>query len=151
MAEMLVAYFSYSGNAKKIAQRVAELAKADLFEIKPKEAYSTDYQECIEEARKEVSEGARPELMEKPDDLSKYDSIVLGFPNWCSTCPMVILSFLEAYNLAGKKVYSFVTNGGGGCGNSTADIKNSSVGAEITESINGNDLTDDQIREWLGI
>lgn len=151
MAKTLVAYFSYSGNTKKTAQRVAELAKADLFEIKPKKAYSADYQTCIEEARKEVGEGARPELMDKLDDLSRYDTIVLGFPNWCSTCPMIILSFLEAYDLSGKKIYSFVKSGGGGCGNSTADIRNSSNGAEVTESINGNELTDDQISQWLGI
>ncbi len=151
MSKTLVAYFSYSGHAKKIAERIAELAGADLFEIKTVQAYSTDYHTCIDEAKKELSSNARPELSEKVADMGQYDRLVVGFPNWCSTCPMPVLSFLESYDLSGKQIDSFVTNGGGGCGKSTEDIKNSSKGANVTESVNGNDLTDQQIKEWLGI
>ncbi|MDE5966666.1 MAG: flavodoxin [Lachnospiraceae bacterium] len=151
MAGTLVAYFTYSGNAKKVAERVAELAGADLFEIQTAAPYSTDYQTCIEEARKEIAEHARPALTAKVEDIGKYDRLILGFPNWCSTCPMPILSFLEAYDLTGMRIDSFVTNGGGGCGNSAEDIRKSSKGAEVSESINGNDLTDERIKEWLGL
>lgn len=151
MSKTLVAYFTYSGNAKKVAERVAQLADADMFEIVPKNAYSSDYQTCIEEARKEVAENARPEITEKVQDMDKYDTLIVGFPNWCGTCPMVVLAFLEQYDLTGKKIYSFVTNGGGGCGRSTEDIEKSVKGAEITESINGKDLSDDAIKQWLGL
>ncbi|MCM1084585.1 MAG: flavodoxin [Clostridium sp.] len=151
MAKTLVAYFTYSGNAKKVAERVAQLADADMFEIVAKNPYSSDYQTCIEEAKKEVAANARPEITDKVQDMDKYDTIVVGFPNWCSTCPMVVLTFLEQYDLMGKKVYSFVTNGGGGCGKSTEDIAKSAKGAEVTEGINGNDLSDDAIKQWLGL
>ncbi|MCM1497539.1 MAG: flavodoxin [Clostridium sp.] len=147
----LVAYFSYSGNAKKTAQQVAELAGADLFEIKTQTAYSQDYQKCIDEARKELQEGARPKLVNQVEDIDRYDTVILGFPNWCSTCPMAVLSFLESYDLSGRKIYAFVTNGGGGCGNSTADIKASAAGADVTEAIDGNNLTEEQIKSWLGV
>lgn len=151
MSKTLVAFFTYSGNAKKAATRVAELAGADLFEIVTKNPYSTDYQTCIEEARKELQSNARPELTAKVENMSMYDTIILGFPNWCSTCPMPVLTFLESYDLSGKKIYSFVTNGGGGCGKSTEDITGSAKGAEVTESINGNELSDDTIKQWLGL
>lgn len=147
----LVAYFSYSGNAKQVAEKVADLTGADLFEIKAEIPYSSDYQKCIDEARKELQENARPKLTETVADISKYDTIILGFPNWCSTCPMPVLSFLEGYNLTGKKIYSFVTNGGGGCGNSMNDISRSAAGADVTEAIDGNNLSDEQIKNWLGI
>lgn len=151
MSKTLVAYFTYSGNAKKVAERVAKLADADIFEIVTKNAYSSDYQTCIEEAKKEVAANARPEITDKVQDMNQYDTLVVGFPNWCSTCPMVVLTFLEQYDLTGKKIYSFVTNGGGGCGRSAEDIAKSAKGAEVTESINGNDLSEDAIKQWLGL
>lgn len=147
----LVAYFSYSGNTKKAAEQIAKLAGADLFEIKTEKPYSEDYQTCVNEAREELAQNARPALVGKVEDIQKYDTIILGFPNWCSTCPMPILSFVENYDLAGKTIHSFVLNGGGGCGNSAADIQNSATGATVTDAINGNNLSDEQIKEWLGI
>lgn len=147
----LVAYFSYSGTAKRVAEQVAKAASADLFEIITKKTYSSDYMAVVEEAKGELKQNARPELETQVKDIGQYDKIILGFPNWCSTCPMPILSFLESYDFTGKTIYSFVTNGGGGCGRSTEDIKNSSQGAVVTDSIDGNDLTDDQIKVWLGI
>lgn len=151
MSKTLVAYFTYSGNAKKVAEKVADIAGADLFEIKRETPYSADYQACVDEARKELQENARPELAGKVEDMSQYDTLILGFPNWCKTCPMPVLSFLEAYDLSGKNIYAFVTNGGGGCGNSTDDIKKSAAGANVTDAVNGNNLSDSQIREWLGL
>lgn len=151
MSKTLVAYFSYSGNAKKVAEKVADIAGADLFEIQPETPYSSDYQTCVDTARKELAENARPALVGKVDDMNQYDCIVLGFPNWCRTCPMPVFTFLEDYNLTGKKIYAFVTNGGGGCGNSTEDIKKSAVGAIVTEAIDGNNLSDVQIKTWLGL
>lgn len=151
MSKTLVAYFTYSGNAKKVAEEVADIAGADLFEIKRETPYSADYQACVDEARKELQENARPELAGKVEDMSQYDTLILGFPNWCKTCPMPVLSFLEAYDLSGKNIYAFVTNGGGGCGNSTDDIKKSAARANVTDAVNGNNLSYSQIREWLGL
>lgn len=135
MSKTLVVYFTYSGNAKKVAERVAQLAGADLFEIVAKNAYSSDYQTCVEEARKEVAANARPEITDKVQDMDKYDTLVVGFPNWCSTCPMPVLTFLEQYDLTGKKIYSFVTNGGGGCGRSAEDIAKSAKGQRLRKAL----------------
>lgn len=151
MSKTLVAYFSYSGNARAAAKKVAELADADLFEIKTEAPYSADYQTCIDEARKELQENARPALVDKVEDISGYDRMILGFPNWCSTCPMPVLSFLEEYDLQGMKIDIFVTNGGGGTGNSTRDVKNSAAGAKVSDAVSGNDLSEDRIKEWLGL
>lgn len=151
MSKTLVAYFSYSGNARAAAEKVAGIADADLFEIKTATPYSADYQACIDEARKELQENARPALVDKVEHMENYDRIILGFPNWCSTCPMPVLSFLEEYDLQGKKIDAFVTNGGGGTGNSTQDIQKSAPGAEVSEAINGNNLSEDRIKDWLGL
>ncbi len=149
MSKILMAYFSYSGNAKSVAEKAAKVAGADLFEIKTVIPYPADYQKCVDEARKELQENARPELIEKVEDMNGYDRIILGFPNWCSTCPMPVLSFLEEYDLQGKKIDVFVTNGGGGTGNSVRDIQKSAPGAKVAEAVNGNDLSESRIKKWL--
>lgn len=151
MSKTLVAYFSYSGNAKAAAEKMAKIAEADLFEIQTVTPYSADYQKCVDEARKELQENARPGLTGKVEDMSSYDRIILGFPNWCSTCPMPVLSFLEEYDLQGKKIDIFVTNGGGGTGNSAQDIQKSAPGAKVSEAVNGNNLSESRIRNWLGL
>lgn len=149
MSKILMAYFSYSGNAKSVAEKAAKVAGADLFEIKTVFSYPADYQKCVDEARKELQENARPELIEKVEDMNGYDRIILGFPNWCSICPMPVLSFLEEYDLQGKKIDVFVTNGGGGTGNSVWDIQKSAPGAKVAEAVNGNDLSESRIKKWL--
>lgn len=145
----LVAYFSYSGTAKKLAERIAEIVSGDLFEIAVRNPYSEDYMMAVEEAKKELKEAARPELAAQVSDMNQYDKIILGFPNWCGTCPMPVLTFLEKYDFNGKKICSFVTNGGGGCGRSTEDIQNSAKGAIVADSVDGNHLTDEQIKSFL--
>jgi flavodoxin len=147
----LTAYFTYSGNAKKLAEKVAGVAGGDLFEIKPEQAYSQDYQECVDEARKEKEQNARPAVEGVPKDISKYDTVVLCFPNWCRTCPMPVLTFVEGCDLTGKTVYIAVTNGGGGVGDSTSDITASAKGAKVIDAVDGNNLSDEQIKSWLGL
>ena len=73
----LVAYFSYSGNTKTTAEHMADLIGADLFEIKTQKAYSEDYQACVNEAREEVAQNARPVLIGRVEDIEKYDTIIL--------------------------------------------------------------------------
>lgn len=146
--KVLVAYFSYSGTTKKVAEKVAQVTGGDLFEITVKKPYSSDYQTVIEEAKIELAESARPELSAQVSDMKQYDKIILGFPNWCRTCPMPVLTFLESYDFSGKTICSFVTNGGGGCGRSTEDIRNSAKGATVIESVDGNQLTEEQIENW---
>ncbi len=151
MSKTLVAYFSYSGNAKKAAGLVADTIGADTYEIVPAVPYDADYQKCVDEARKEKADNARPAIAGADAEVSAYDRIALVFPNWCSTCPMIILSFVEKYDLSGKTIDVIVTNGGGGVGNSQADIAASAKGATVNTAVNGNDLTADKVKEIFGL
>lgn len=144
---ILVAYFSYSGNARKLAERIADVKGSDLFEIEPQEKYSDIYKECVERAKEECMQDIRPTLCHGVTDMEKYDKVVICFPNWCGTCPMPVLSFVAENDMAGKKIYPFVTNGGGGCGKGAADIRRCAGAGEVLEAKNGNTVTDDIIAE----
>ncbi|MDR0706178.1 MAG: hypothetical protein LBF88_14485, partial [Planctomycetaceae bacterium] len=93
--KILIAYFSWSGNTKIAAQEIQKSVGGTLFEIKTAKAYPKDYQECIDVAKKEKEENARPKLSSKIKDINSYDVIFVGYPNWWGTIPMPISSFLE--------------------------------------------------------
>lgn len=144
MAE-LIAYFSRAGenylngviknltvgNTEVAAKMVAELSGGDLFQLVPIQAYSDDYNQCINEAQDDQRRNARPELKEYPDNLDGYDTIYLGFPNYWGTMPMCVFTFLEHFDFAGKTILPFCTHEGSGMGKSEADIKNLCPGAKV--------------------
>ena len=146
--KILIAYFSrrgnnYSngkivnlsvGNTELVARRTAERLKADLFEISIKGEYPQDYYECTIVAKKELTANSRPELV-GDIELSEYDIIVLGYPNWWNTMPMAVWSFLDKHDFNGKVILPFCTNEGSGMGNSERDIKKLCPTAEVKNGL----------------
>ena len=103
----LVVYFTRSSNTKGMAQTIADLTKGDIFEIVPVNPYPEDYTACTEVALEERDQNARPEIQNLPQSVSEYDNIVIGYPIWWHTAPMIIGTFLENYDLNGIDVYPF--------------------------------------------
>ena len=137
MSKMLVAYFSASGTTKKAAEMVAKAAGADLYEIKPKTAYTkADLNWMDKKSRSSVEmadKKIRPELADTDADIAAYDEILIGFPIWWYVAPTIINTFLESYDFSGKKIILFATSGGSGFGNTVKELKDSAPGAEIVE------------------
>lgn len=103
----LVVYFSWSGNTEEMASYIAEQTNGDLYEIEPKVAYPADYNETGDIAKVERDENARPEIANLPASIEEYDTILVGYPIWWHTAPMIIGTFLESYDLSGKEIYPF--------------------------------------------
>ena len=99
MKKRLVAYFSASGITKKVAEAVAESAKADLVEIAPKVPYTReDLNWMDKKSRSSVEMGDkkfRPELQDAAIDMNQYDEIIMGFPIWWYVAPTIVNTFLE--------------------------------------------------------
>ena len=106
---ILVAYFSWGGTTKKVAEEIVSHTGADLFRIEPEQAYPTEYRPCTEVARKERDENARPTIKGKIENIDKYDVIFIGCPVWWHTAPMIISTFAESYDLRGKTIVPFCT------------------------------------------
>ena len=90
-----------------MANHIAEQTGGDLFEIEPKTPYPDDYNETGDIAEKERDENARPEIADLPDSIEEYDTILVGYPIWWHTAPMIIGTFSENYDLTGKEIYPF--------------------------------------------
>lgn len=139
---VLVAYFSWAdnavidgevdavaspsvtapGNVQQLAQWVSERTGGDLFSIQVTEPYSSDWDACLERANQERAEDARPELTASVEQLERYDTVFLGYPNWWYGVPMALLSFLEENDLSDKQVYLFCSHGTGGLASSVEQI-----------------------------
>jgi len=104
---ILVAYFSWSGNTREMAGHIAERTGGDLLEIKPAKPYPRSYNETGEVAKIERDENKRPEIANLPESIKEYDAIMIGYPIWWHTAPMIIGTFLESYDLEGIEVYPF--------------------------------------------
>ena len=121
--KVLVAYFSHSGNTRVIAARIQESIGSDIFEIATADPYPNDYDEVVEQARKELRGQHRPKLKTKVENMESYKMVFVGYPNWCSTIPMPVATFLSEYDFSRKTIAPFCTNEGSGMGRSVADIK----------------------------
>lgn len=167
MTRILIAFFSRAdenyfggamryvtvGNTEIAAGLIKELIDADTFKIEMQNPYSPVYLTCIDEAKKDLKENARPELTNYPDSIDGYDTIVLGYPNYWGTVPMAVATFLERYDFTGKTILPFCTNEGSGMGSSERDIKKYAKGADIKKglSINGSRAAESQpqLQKWL--
>lgn len=131
-SKILIAYYSRSGNTAAIANQIKQTTGGDIFEIVPVQAYPDDYRQTTEQAKKEISEGYKPELQNKVKDFAAYDIIFVGSPCWWGTVASPVASFLSEYDFSGKTVIPFMTHGGSGLGHSVEDIKKQLPNAEVT-------------------
>ncbi len=147
--KFLTVFFSWGGHTKRAAMLIAATTGGDIFELKPKNGYSKIYPICAAQAKKERDKDVRPSFADGISDISQYTDIVIGYPAWWYTCPMIVLSFLEQYDLTDKNVYLFNTHGGSGSVG-TDDVKALCKGT-VHKSIDGNHLTEAAVREWLSL
>ncbi|MBQ6673535.1 MAG: NAD(P)H-dependent oxidoreductase [Spirochaetia bacterium] len=166
MSNILIVYYSRKGqnywageiknlskgNTAAAAEFIQQAIGGDMFEIDTVKPYSEDYTECINQAKSELRAKARPEIQKFIDSIDRYDTIFVGYPNWWGTMPMCMLTFLEHYDFAGKKIVPFCTNEGSGMGNSERDLKKVCRGSDVKPglSITGNRVyqMESRIKAW---
>jgi flavodoxin len=167
MSKKLVAFYSRAdenyvsgmiktldiGNTEVAAGIIKNLTGADTFKIEQIQPYSKEYNTCIAEAQADQKRDARPELKSYPDSIDEYDEIYLGYPNYWSTMPMAVFTFLEHFDFTGKTIYPFCTHEGSGMGSSERDIKRLCPTANVKKglAIHGAGVAKSEkaIEKWL--
>ncbi len=156
MRNILVACFSAGGVTAKLAKRLAVMAGADLYEIRPEVPYSKadlnwedpNSRSSIEMNDRSIRPGIA-DMMDAPD-ISAYDTIYIGFPIWWYVAPTIINTFLEQYDWAGKTIIPFATSGSSGMGKTNEGLAPSCPGAELKEGKRfAADASDDEIQAFL--
>lgn len=150
--KVLVAYFSWGGNTKSIAEKIQAKTGADIFRIEPVTPYPQDYNETAYGIAKEQKDkNIHPPI--NNTDVSPYDVVFVGTPAWWYTMAPPVMTFLEQNNFEGKTIIPFVTHGGGGGYTIDKDMEKLAKGAKVLSSFvvyeRGNSQTDDEITKWL--
>ena len=167
MNKTLIAYFSRAdenyfggamryikvGNTEVVCNILKGLIPSDTFKIEMKEPYSPVYMTCIDEAKRDLRENRRPELVSMPESIDDYDTVILAYPNYWGTMPMAVVTFLENFDFSGKKILPICTNEGSGMGSSERDLRRYAPGAKIEKglSIRGSAAADSEssLKRWL--
>jgi flavodoxin len=141
------------GNTEIVANQIRELTGADSFKIEMKNPYAADYNTCIDQAQKDKQAGVRPELVAELGSIDAYDTVILMYPNYWGTCPMVVFTFLEEFDFTGKTILPLCTNEGSGMGSSERDIAKAAKGAALKKGlpINGSSVNGakPKVEKWL--
>lgn len=150
--KVLVVYFSATGTTRAAAQKVKKATNGSLYQIKAMQPYTKadlNYSKADCRANKEQQdEKARPKIKGKVKNIRKYDVIFVGYPIWWGKEPKIIRTFLESYDLKGKKIIPFCTSGSSGISGSMSGVKKSAKGARV---VSGKDLTDlsyNTVKKW---
>jgi flavodoxin len=126
MKNILIAYFSCTGNTRSLAEQIASVSKADLYEIKPKVPYSSadlNWRVNSSRANKENNDSSsRPVISGNVENMEKYNIVFLGYPIWWGQAPKIIYTFLESYDFSGKTIVPFCTSGSSPIGSSAANL-----------------------------
>lgn len=150
--EGVIVFFSWSGNTRDIAARIAEQTGFEAVELELAEPYSSDYNTVLDQAQADQAAQARPELVTRLD-MSRYGTVLLGYPNWWASIPMPIATFLESYDFSGKLVCPFCSHGGGRLGQSVTAISKlvptARVGEALSVHYGGDESLPDDIATWL--
>lgn len=177
-SHMLIAYFTYgenaelpagvdasasasiqpwgdtiTGNTGVVAHMIADATGGELFSIRTVEPYPDNYDDTIDVGQAEKNDGVYPELASHIENLDRYDTVFLGFPNWWYGMPMVMYSFLEEYDLSGKTIVPFVTSGGSGFSDAISEIQNAEPNATVLDELSigaaGATEAEEEILDWL--
>ena len=151
---MLVVYFSATGNTESLAQTIAEVTGADIYEIVPEEPYTSEdlnYSNDGCRANQEMNDpDARPAIAGGIENMDEYDTILLGYPIWWGTMPRIINTFLDTYDLSGKTIMPFCTSGSSGITASVSSIRSICADSDVTDGMRGTSSTSEaQVEEWL--
>ena len=120
----LVVYYSASGNTKDVAEKIAKITEADLFEIEPVEPYTDDDLDWTDDdsrvSREHDDESLRDvELVSTTvDNWDSYDTVYIGYPIWWGIAAWPVDNFVKENDFTGKTVITFCTAATSGIGDS---------------------------------
>ena len=151
--KVLVAYFSATGTTKAAARQLAEVAGADLYEIKPEQPYTDadlDWQNKQSRSSVEMQDKhSRPAISGKLQNMNEYNVVYVGFPIWWYTAPTIINTFLETYDFKGKTVIPFATSGGSSIQKACADLEAAYPEINWKEGKLLNNISKGDLQKWV--
>ena len=153
-AETLVVVFSATGTTKGVAEKIAKVTGADLYEIIPAEPYTDadlNWNDRNSRSTKEQNDkNARPAIGSETIDLTGYTTIFIGFPIWWGEEPRIMDTFAESYDFTGITLIPFCTSGGSGIGRSGPNMEALAKSGTWLDGrrLSGN-VSESELQSWI--
>ncbi|MBQ6313118.1 MAG: flavodoxin [Lachnospiraceae bacterium] len=150
----LVVYFSATGNTKGVAEKIASITGADIYEIKAVEEYTDadlDWNDSESRTTHEQNDpSVRPEIGSDPVSLEGYTTVYIGYPIWWGEEPRIMDTFVESYDFDGITMLPFCTSGSSGIGRSGKNLADNAGSGNWLEGARfGAGASEDEIRTWI--
>lgn len=131
--KILIVYLSRTNNTKAVAEIIHQQVGGSLVALELIDPYPENYRATVEQVVKENETNFLPPLKTKIDSIQKYDMVFVGFPTWGMQLPPPIKSFLSQYDLSGKTIVPFNTNGGYGVGTAFSTVEKLCSKSKVVE------------------
>ena len=153
-SDVLVVYFSATGTTKGVAEKIASITGADIYEIKAAQEYTEadlDWNDSDSRTTNEQNDkSVRPEIGSDPVSLEGYSTIYIGFPIWWGEEPRIMDTFVESYDFDGKTMIPFCTSGGSGIGMSGKNLEsNAGSGNWLDGERFGGSVSEEELQAWI--
>lgn len=151
---VLVVYFSATGTTKDVAEKIAAITDADLYEIKAAQEYTEadlDWHDDNSRTTKEQDDkSVRPEIGSDPVTLDGYTTIYIGYPIWWGEEPRIMDTFVESYSFDGVTMIPFCTSSSSGIGRSGTNLaENAGSGNWLDGQRFGAGASESEIQSWI--
>ncbi|MDQ6477114.1 flavodoxin [Dyadobacter sp. LHD-138] len=145
--KVLVVYLSRTNNTKAVAEMIQKNVGGTLVALELEKPYPQNYQETVAQVSSENETGYLPPLKTKIEAIEKYDVVFVGFPTWGMKLPPPVKTFFKQYDLSGKTIIPFNTNGGYGIGSSFQTVKELCLKSKVLEgfTVRGGSERDGQL------
>ena len=152
--DVLVVYFSATGTTKGVAEKIASITNADIYQIKPAQEYTTedlDWNDSDSRTTHEQNDpSVRPEIGSDPVSLDGYSTVYIGFPIWWGEEPRIMDTFVESYNFDGITMIPFCTSSSSGIGMSGKNLEsNAGSGNWLDGERFGGGVTEEELQTWI--
>ena len=153
-SDTLVIYFSCTGTTKGVAEKLANVTGADLYEIVPAQPYTAEDLNYNDRSTRATSEqdhpDTRPEIGGEDVDLTGYSTIYIGYPIWWGEEPRILCTFVENHDFTDKTVIPFCTSGGSGIGRSGDDLaKLAGTGNWLKGARHNGSISESELSAWV--
>lgn len=151
--KVLIAYFSWGGTTRRMAEQIQSVTGGDMFEIEPVVAYPSEYTPCTEVALEERDNDARPAIKNSVANWDEYDVVFIGGPVWWHTAPMILHTFAESYDFTDKTVVPFCTYASTYRDETLQAIVDMTPDADHLEGLGltGGSISESRIRTWIDL
>ena len=150
----LVVYFSATGTTRAVAETIAAITDADLYEIRPAEPYTDAdlnwHDNTSRSTIEQNDDAARPAIDGEPVSPEGYATVYVGYPIWWGEEPRILDTFVESYDFDTATMIPFCTSASSGIGRSGKNLAEHAKGGNWLDGRRfSGGVSESDLADWI--